>query len=67
MRVKSGSVTGAKTRNRLVFMWNTVKLGFMWKNGSISPHRDWGQSQLLAAVLTTFQLVRLERVMDTPP
>lgn len=43
-------------------MWN-----FMWKNGSISPHRDWGQSQLLAAVLTTFQLVRLERVMDTPP
>ena len=62
MRVKSGSATGAKTGNRLVFMWN-----FMWKNGSVSPHRDWGQSQLLAAVLTTFQLVRLECVMDTPP
>lgn len=30
-------------------------------------YRDWGQSQLLAAVLTAFQLIRLEHVRDTPP
>ena len=28
---------------------------------------DWGQSQLLAAVLTAPQLICLERVRDTPP
>lgn len=48
-------------------MWNTVKLGFMWKDGSIFQHRDWGQSQPLASVLTAFPLVRLDRVMDTAP